>query len=101
MLLQSQGDVIRLLPALPREWSDGRVTGLRARGGVTVDLAWAKGQLNSASIQASHERLLVIRTRGNVAATAAGRRIQVEQVGTDTFAISAKPGVPYLLTFAR
>ena len=101
MLLQSQGDVIHLLPALPREWSDGRVTGLRARGGVTVDLAWASGQLTGASIQASHERRLVIRARGNVAATSAGRRVQVEQVGTDTFAISAKPGVPYLLTFAR
>ena len=65
MLLQSQNEVIEVLPALPRAWKNGSVTGLKAVGNFTVDVAW-KNLLPSEVKIVSHLGLpLRVKVSGN------------------------------------
>ncbi len=43
MLVQSQNDVIQLLPAPCAKWPEGSVKGVKARGNIVVDMSW-KGE---------------------------------------------------------
>ncbi|GLT47341.1 hypothetical protein SLA2020_210460 [Shorea laevis] len=51
MLVQSTLHDLYLLPALPRDkWANGCIEGLRARGGVTVNICWKEGDLQEVSL---------------------------------------------------
>lgn len=55
MLMQSHDGQITLLPALPTSWPSGSVTGLRARGGISVDFTWKRGRIQTVSLRANHQ----------------------------------------------
>jgi len=70
MLLQSQEmtdagqPVLHLLPALPKSWHTGQVTGLRARGNFEVDLTWKDGQVTQYRVSSSTPRPVTVRVNG-------------------------------------
>ncbi|MCY3018040.1 MAG: glycoside hydrolase family 95 protein [Planctomycetota bacterium] len=61
MLLQSHLNEIHLLPALPKAWPTGKVTGLRARGGFTVDIEWKDGKVANYRISSAEPREVRVR----------------------------------------
>jgi alpha-L-fucosidase 2 len=77
MLLQNHVGEIHLLPALPSAWPSGSVRGLRARGGVDVNIEWRAGTLVRASLVSRLGGRIRVRYRDNVRDydTAPGQRI--------------------------
>lgn len=66
MLLQSQVGELHLLPALPAAWPTGKVTGLRARGGFTVDIEWKDGKVTDYRITSAEPREVNVRVNGEL-----------------------------------
>lgn len=64
MILQSIGDELVVLPALPLAWDSGEARGLRARGGVGVDVVWEGGKLTSLTLHPAFNCELRIISQG-------------------------------------
>ncbi|HML49529.1 MAG TPA: glycoside hydrolase family 95 protein, partial [Clostridia bacterium] len=95
MLLQSHGDTVELLPALPAQWSCGEARGLRARGGYTLDFAWAGGSLTRARIASGVGGICKVRFGAKVAQASSPFRSLPD--GTIEFACA--PGEPCEFAF--
>ena len=64
MLLQSHTGKLELLPALPDAWPSGTISGLKARGGLTVDISWNNGQVSQATITSVEDQHLEVIVNG-------------------------------------
>lgn len=54
MLIQSHEEgIIRILPALPKAWTSGKVSGIKARGGFTLDFTWENGEVKTLKVRSS------------------------------------------------
>lgn len=102
MLLQSHDGAIAFLPALPSTWSKGAVQGARARGAVTVDMAWDQGRLATARLTPAFDGALRVRfppQQRLVSIRSGSRRVRTTQEAGD-FTFSAYANQVYELSFA-
>ncbi|MEN8125907.1 MAG: glycoside hydrolase family 95 protein [Bacteroidota bacterium] len=78
MLLQShEENIIRVLPALPKLWKNGHIKGLKARGGLTLDIFWSNNLLDKAIIKSEFNNKFKIIYQN--------KEVQIEMQKGDTY----------------
>lgn len=98
MIMQSHDGGIEFLPAIPDSWQEGRIEGLRARGGFTVDISWKKASPQEARIYSDQGRECTILTSGELTVTCNGV-IQELRSEKDSYTFATEKGQVYELAF--
>ncbi|MRT93794.1 glycoside hydrolase N-terminal domain-containing protein [Ancylomarina sp. 16SWW S1-10-2] len=86
MLVQSHDGAIQLIPALPDVWKDGKVTGLRARGGFEIkSMEWKNGELVKAVIKSTLGGNCRIRSYSELSLESEGDLVEAKGANKNAF----------------
>ena len=89
MLIQSHNERIDLLPALPDEWKNGEFKGLKARGGITVDLQWVDGLVTKVTLSSAVNTQIKVHSPN---------ALSYKNLKASDINVTIKSGIPVVLT---
>lgn len=101
MLIQSHLGTIDVLPALPSAWPSGSFSGLRARGGFTLDVAWDRARVQTIAITSTagnRAKLFYSHINGAVVTDNMGKVINYTAVNAGQIEFDTQAGKTYTVT---
>lgn len=84
MLIQSHEGFLNLLPALPSNLENGKLSGYKTRGGQEIDIEWSNGSLSNAKIKGGYVENFKLKVPGNISKAKvknSGRPLVIEEGG--------------------
>lgn len=97
MLMQSQDGFIKLLPALPDEWSDGEFKGLVARGAFELDFTWKNKTLTQLNLLSKAGELCRIELKPGSKISSNGKNIGFKKLPDGIVEFKTEKGAAYLI----
>lgn len=97
MLMQSQDAAIKLLPALPDEWSDGEFKGVCARGGFELEYSWQNKQIKELTIISKAGEICRIELDYSVKISNKGKRVVFKKIDSKLIEFKTVAGEKYLI----
>lgn len=101
MLVQSQGESIELLPALPDKWSSGQFNGIKARGNFELKANWANKVLENVEIKSVSGKECKLKYPGikNYSITIKdGGSVSSTIINDDNISFSTEVGQTYIIS---
>ena len=97
MLMQSQDGFIKLLPALPDEWSDGAFKGLVARGAFELDFAWKNKMITQLKILSKAGELCRIELKQDMKISSNGKNVSFKKLPDSIVEFKTEKDAVYLI----
>lgn len=92
MMLQSHDGVLNILPAIPEDWQEGTLTGMKARGGFEVDITWKNKQVTQLIIRSALGEKCKIKAPNSIKLVGGGLLLPMKETGFFEFS-TVKNGV--------
>jgi alpha-L-fucosidase 2 len=97
MLMQSHDGFIKLLPALPDEWSDGAFKGVCARGAFELDYVWKNKQVTKIEILSKAGEICRIESKHGTKITSNGKAIKFNKLPEGIIEFTTVKGQRYFM----
>jgi len=97
MLMQSHDGFIKLLPALPDEWSEGEFKGVCARGAFELDFVWKNRQITKIEILSKAGEICRIEIRPGMKIISNGKKIVFKKLPDGLVEFKTEKGRIYII----